>query len=235
MLKVGDPVPNFALASDTAGEVKAADLLGKRFVLYFYPNDDTPGCTIEACDFRDNLPDFSGINVPVYGISPNDVKSHTKFRAKFGLTFPLLADPDHAIAEAFGVWVEKSNYGKTYMGIQRSTFIIGADGRIERVWEKVKPADHAKDVLAQLRNAPVAQPPAPVVAETAPVVMLQVTPEDVAKKAVARQTSAKKPAAKKVAAKKTAAKKAAAQKAPAKKKVVKKVAAKKVVAMKKAR
>jgi thioredoxin-dependent peroxiredoxin len=230
MLKVGDRVPNFALASDTVGEVKTADLLGKRFVLYFYPNDDTPGCTIEACDFRDNLPDFSAIKVPVYGISPNDLNSHAKFRTKYGLTFPLLADHDHAIAEAFGVWVEKNNYGKTYMGIQRSTFIIGADGRIEHVWEKVKPADHAKDVLAQLRNAPVAAPAAPVVAEQAVVVTLPATPAVVAKKAVV-----KKAATKKAAAKKPAAKKAAVKKVPAKKKAVKKVAAKKVAAKKTAR
>jgi thioredoxin-dependent peroxiredoxin len=213
MLKAGDPIPDFALASDVAGEVKAADLLGKRFVLYFYPNDDTPGCTIEACNFRDNLPDFNVIDVPVFGISPNDLKSHDKFRAKFGLNFPLLADSNHAVAEGFGTWVEKNNYGKTYMGIQRSTFIIGVDGRVEHVWAKVSPAEHAKEVLTYLRAAPTVAiaPVAPVV--DPPTIAVVVT---------------KKPATKKVAAKKPAVKKAAARKAPAKKATAKKTAAKKV-------
>jgi peroxiredoxin Q/BCP len=158
MLQVGDPIPDFALDSDTAGEVKASDLRGQRFVLYFYPKDDTPGCTVEACSFRDNLPDFSALNVPVYGISPDNVNSHGKFRAKFGLTFPLLADPDHQIAEAFGTWVEKNNYGRKYMGVQRSTFVIGPDGRIEHVWAKVTPAEHVSEVLDYLRGTSVSTP-----------------------------------------------------------------------------
>lgn len=157
MLKAGDPVPQFALDSDDQGQVTTASLRGKRFVLYFYPKDDTSGCTVEACGFRDNLPAFGSLGVPVFGISPDNIKSHAKFRAKFELNFPLLADPDHATAEAFGVWVEKSLYGKTYMGIQRSTFIVGPAGAIERVWEKVTPADHAHEVLAALNElGPVA-------------------------------------------------------------------------------
>lgn len=152
MLQVGDQIPDFALASDTAGEVKASDLRGQRFVLYFYPKDDTPGCTVEACSFRDNLPDFSALNVPVYGISPDDVHSHGKFRAKFRLTFPLLADPDHQVAETFGTWVEKNNYGRKYMGVQRSTFVVGPDGRIEHVWAKVTSAEHVSEVLDYLRG-----------------------------------------------------------------------------------
>lgn len=158
MLQVGDQIPDFALASDTAGEVRSSDLRGRRFVLYFYPKDDTSGCTAEACSFRDNLPDFSALDVPVYGVSPDTVTAHGKFRNKYGLTFPLLADPDHKVAEAFGTWVEKSMYGRKYMGIQRSTFVVGPDGRIEHVWEKVTPANHAKEVLAYLKGSPADAP-----------------------------------------------------------------------------
>lgn len=214
MLQAGDVIPDFALASDTAGDVKAADLRGKRFVLYFYPNDDTPGCTVEACNFRDNLPNFSALGVPVYGISPNSIESHGKFRAKFELTFPLLADTDHAVAEKFGTWVEKNNYGKKYMGIQRSTFVIGADGRVERVWEKVTPAEHAQDVLEYLMStpSPVAVPPTRKVA---------------AKKVAPKKVAVKKVAVKKVAPKKVAVKKPATKKATSKKPTARKVAVKK--------
>jgi thioredoxin-dependent peroxiredoxin len=232
MLQVGDPVPDFDLASDKAGDVKASELRGKRYVLYFYPRDDTPGCTAEACNFRDNLPHFGSLKVPVYGISTDDVASHAKFRAKFGLTFPLLADTKHATAEAFGTWVEKNNYGKKYMGIQRSTFVIGPDGRIERVWEKVNPANHAAEVLAYLKTAPVATASAPVEtqppaapadpAEPAPEAAAE-TPTPIAASKTARKAAltggAKKAAAPKAAktAKKGAAKKSAAKKTAAKK------------------
>ncbi len=150
MLKVGDTIPDFILDSDSAGSVSAASLKGKRFVLYFYPKDDTPGCTTEACSFRDNLPKFGKLDVPVFGISPQDAKSHNKFRGKFSLNFPLLADVDHKVADAFGLWVKKKFMGREYMGVQRSTFIVGADGRIEKVWEQVKPEGHAEEVLAAL-------------------------------------------------------------------------------------
>jgi peroxiredoxin Q/BCP len=153
MLHAGDAIPEFVLLSDTVGEVSSDHLRGQRFVLYFYPKDNTPGCTIEACNFRDSLAAFNSLNVPVFGISPDDVSSHEKFRTKFGLTFPLLADINHHVAEAFGVWVEKSMYGRSYMGIQRSTFIVGPTGIIERVWEKVTPAEHAQEVLAYLSTA----------------------------------------------------------------------------------
>ncbi len=153
MLQEGDPVPDFDLTSDTAGRVKSADLRGQRYVLYFYPKDDTSGCTMEACSFRDNLPDFSSFGVPVYGISPDSVESHGHFRNKFSLTFPLLADTGHRTADAFGTWVEKHNYGRTYMGVQRSTFVVGPGGRIEHVWPKVNPSEHAKEVLTYLRSA----------------------------------------------------------------------------------
>jgi len=149
MLKAGDKAPTFKLASEH-GDVRSSDLKGKRYVLYFYPSDDTPGCTKEACSFRDNLPKFTQADVPIYGVSPQDVASKKKFSAKYSLNFPLLADAEHAVAEAFGAWGEKMNYGKKYMGILRSTFVVGADGKIEHVWPKVKPEGHAEEVLAYL-------------------------------------------------------------------------------------
>jgi len=159
MLKVGDPVPEFELVSQS-GPVKSSDLLGKRYVLYFYPADDTPGCTKEACSFRDHLPRFMSLGVPVYGVSPQDVTSKQKFADKYGLNFPLLADTDHKVAEAFGAWGEKSMYGKKYMGILRTTFVIGADGKVEHVWEKVKPEGHAEEVYRWL-NPSAAEEAAP--------------------------------------------------------------------------
>jgi peroxiredoxin Q/BCP len=209
MLQVGDPIPNFTLTSDSTGTVKASDLRGHRFVLYFYPKDDTTGCTAEACSFRDNLPNFSALNVPVYGISPDDVKSHNKFRAKYGLTFPLLADPGHEVADAFGTWVEKSMYGRKYMGIQRSTFVIGPDGHIEHVWEKVTPAEHAQEVLAYLNGTPTT-------AATG-------TPAQASMKTATKSTAR---AAKRPATKRRSAKKGAATKRPAKKAATRKTAKK---------
>ncbi len=152
MLKVGDAIPKFALESDTAGLVKASDLKGIRYVLYFYPKDDTPGCTIEACSFRDHLPKFSDLSVPVYGVSADNVKKHGKFTQKFSLNFPLLSDPERQLIEPMGVWVEKSMYGKKYMGVARSTFVVNAHGKIEQVWEKVKPEGHAEEVLGYLKG-----------------------------------------------------------------------------------
>ncbi len=154
MLQAGDLIPDFVLPSDTMGDVSASSLRGQRYVLYFYPKDDTSGCTTEACNFRDNLASFNALNIPVFGVSPDNIKAHAKFRAKFGLTFPLLSDNEHKVAAAFGAWVEKSMYGRKYMGIQRSTFIIGPAGMIERVWAKVTPAEHARDVLAYLNFLP---------------------------------------------------------------------------------
>jgi peroxiredoxin Q/BCP len=243
MLTVGDPVPDFALATDTAGEVKAAGLRGQRWVLYFYPRDDTPGCTVEACSFRDNLPDFSALGVPVFGISADDVNSHTKFRDKFHLTFPLLADTDHSVAEAFGAWVEKNNYGKKYMGIQRSTFVVGSDGRIEQVWPRVTPAEHVAEVLAYLRTPAQAETleqdgAAPAMAEVpfASEAREAVNPAP-ARKATARKAAKKvvKKSARKVAAKKSAAKKVASKKPAAKKSVARKGVAKKGAAKKSSR
>ncbi len=162
MLKQGDKAPAFTLESNT-GPVSSAALKGARYVLYFYPADDTPGCTREACSFRDNLTRFSSASVRVFGVSPQDTASKIKFAAKFDLNFPLLADLDHGLAGAYGLWVEKINYGRKYMGVQRSTVVVNGAGVIEKVWEKVKPDDHAAEVLAWLANvdAPAAGAPAP--------------------------------------------------------------------------
>jgi len=158
MLKIGDRAPTFTLESDSAGTISSASLAGKRYVLYFYPKDDTPGCTKEACSFRDNLPLFGGLGVPVFGVSADDVKAHAKFTAKFSLTFPLLADPERKLIDPMGVWGEKSFMGKKYMGIFRATFVVGADGRIEHVWEKVSPENHAEEVLAYLKGESTSAP-----------------------------------------------------------------------------
>lgn len=158
MLTVGELIPNFSLFAVPGGPVSATTFRGHKVVLYFYPADDTPGCTVEACSFRDRLPRFSGDGVRVFGISPQGSASHMKFAAKYNLNFPIIADDHHTMAESFGVWVEKSMYGRKYMGIQRSTFVVAPDGRVEKIWEKVKPEGHADEVLAYLRGE---EPPAP--------------------------------------------------------------------------
>jgi len=151
---IGQAAPRFNLPSSTGDNVKLADYVGKsRVVLYFYPRADTPGCTKEACGFRDAIASYRKLNVPVFGISPDPVEDVTKFATKFKLNFPLLADADHAIAEKYGVWQEKSMYGKKYWGAARTTFVIGTDGKIEKVFEKVKPEGHDQEVLAYLRGA----------------------------------------------------------------------------------
>jgi peroxiredoxin Q/BCP len=150
MPKAGDKAPDFSALTDSGEEVSLKDFRGKKVVLYFYPKDDTPGCTQEACDFRDSIQKFQKKNVVVLGVSPDSVKSHEKFKAKFELPFPLLSDPDHAIAEAYGAWQEKSMYGKKYMGIQRSTFVIDEKGKVAEVYEKVKVSDHIADLLTKV-------------------------------------------------------------------------------------
>ncbi|MBM3679891.1 MAG: thioredoxin-dependent thiol peroxidase [Actinobacteria bacterium] len=149
-LSVGDPAPPFDLADDAGGRVALADLAGRRAVLYFYPKDDTPGCTTQACGLRDGWDRLADLDGVVYGISPDPPDSHASFRAKFSLPFGLLADEGHLVAEAYGVWVEKSMYGKTYMGVERTTFVIGPDGVIEAVLPKVKPAEHLDLLLGAL-------------------------------------------------------------------------------------
>jgi peroxiredoxin Q/BCP len=150
MIEKGSIAPDFTLASDEGGDVTLSGLRGKKVVLYFYPKDDTPGCTIQACDFRDATPAFEKLDAIVLGVSPDSVESHGKFRKKFGLTFPLLADEGHAVSEAYGVWKERSMYGRKFMGVERSTFLIDEEGQVAEVWRKVKPKGHAEmleDVL----------------------------------------------------------------------------------------
>lgn len=151
-LAAGRTAPDFTLPVDGGGTLKLSELRGRAVILYFYPRDDTPGCTVEACAFRDNLPKFSGANAAVLGVSTDSVKSHDKFKAKYSLPFPLLADEQHKVAEAYGVWVEKNRYGRKYMGTERSTFLIDAQGKVARVWRQVKVDGHAEDVLAAARG-----------------------------------------------------------------------------------
>ena len=148
MLQDGDKAPDFALPADDGETIKLSSLKGKPAVLYFYPKDDTSGCTLEAQDFTRLAPQFKKAGVEVIGISPDSVESHQKFRRKYALAITLAADADKAVARAYGVWVEKSMYGRTYMGVERSTFLIDGKGRIARSWRKVKVPGHAEEVLA---------------------------------------------------------------------------------------
>ena len=153
VLQSGQPAPQFKLPSSTGKSVALADLIGKRrVILFFYPKADTPGCTTEACGFRDALPRFDSAQVAVLGISPDPVEDVTRFGQKFNIPYPLLADADHAVAERYGVWQEKTLYGKRYWGVVRTTFVIGLDGRIERVFEKVKPEGHQREVMQSIEG-----------------------------------------------------------------------------------
>ena len=150
MIEEGKPAPDFELTSDEGEKVRLSDLQGKPVVLYFYPRDDTPGCTAQACGIRDAWGDFAERDAVVLGVSPDDAGSHASFKAKYELPFTLLADPDHAVSEEYGVWGERKNYGKTYMGINRSTFVIDADGNVTKALYGVKPDGHAERVLDAL-------------------------------------------------------------------------------------
>ena len=150
MLKAGDPAPDFEAVLDSGDKVSLNQFKGKNVVLYFYPKDNTPGCTREACDFRDNISSLEDKNTVVLGVSPDSVKSHQKFKDKFELPFPLISDEAKDVAQAFGVWREKKMYGKTRMGIVRSTFIIGPDGLISKAYDSVKVNGHVEDVIASL-------------------------------------------------------------------------------------
>src|SRR5437868_14104486 len=150
MVSEGTAAPDFELTSDRGEQVKLSDFRGRSVILYFYPKDDTPGCTTEACEFRDAYDRFRERGVEVIGVSPDRVDSHRKFKDKYELPFPLLADPDHEVAESYGVWVEKKNYGKRYMGIERSTFVIDADGNVAKAMRRVDPETHADQVLKAL-------------------------------------------------------------------------------------
>jgi len=146
--KVGNKAPDFTLPTDGGGTLRLKDLRGKKVVLYFYPKDDTPGCTKEACGFRDALPDFSKLDAVVVGISKDSVARHDKFKAKYELPFTLAADEDGKVCEAYGSWVEKSMYGRKYMGIDRATFLIDETGTLRAEWRKVKVPGHVEAVLA---------------------------------------------------------------------------------------
>jgi len=152
MIAEGQEAPDFELASDEGDTVRLSDLRGRSIVLYFYPKDDTPGCTTQACGIRDAYGLFERAGAVVLGVSPDDEGSHAKFKKKYDLPFTLLADTEHAVAEQYGVWGEKSYMGRKYFGIQRSTFVIGKDGTVKKVFAKVKPAEHADDVLAVLAS-----------------------------------------------------------------------------------
>lgn len=152
MPEAGDKAPVFTLKDGNGKSVKLSDFKGKPVVLYFYPKDDTPGCTVEANEFQKSLKSIEKAGAVVLGVSPDNAESHCKFAKKFGLEFSLLCDEDHALAEKYGVWVEKNMYGKKYMGVQRATFLIDGDGRIAKVWPKVKPEGHAKEVLDALKS-----------------------------------------------------------------------------------
>jgi peroxiredoxin Q/BCP len=146
----GDPAPDFSLPADDGEVISKETLLGRRYVLYFYPKDDTPGCTTQACSLRDNFGLVTDTGVEVFGVSPDSVKSHVKFRAKYDLPYRLLSDEGHRMADAYGVWVEKGFMGKAYMGVERTSFIVGPDGRIEHVLPRVKPGEHVDLLLEAL-------------------------------------------------------------------------------------
>ncbi len=150
MLEENDLAPDFALRADDGSTVRLSKLHGHKVILFFYPRADTPGCTVEACEFRDLQPQAVEHDAVILGISPDPVEELRKFRDKFDLNYRLLSDEDHQVAEAYGVWKEKSMYGKTYMGVERSTFVIDEQGRIARAYRKVKPEGHAAEVVAGL-------------------------------------------------------------------------------------
>jgi thioredoxin-dependent peroxiredoxin len=152
MIEIGSAIPKFSLMNQNGEQVSSTTLKGQRYVLYFYPKDDTPGCTKEACAFRDLLPDFSGLNVRVFGVSADTEAAHKKFVDKYQLNFELLADTSRTLIEALGFWVEKSMYGKKYMGILRATVVVGAKGKIEQIWPKVSPEKHADEVAKFLKG-----------------------------------------------------------------------------------
>ena len=174
-LVIGKPLPAFDLETDTGDRLTSKRLKGQTFVLYFYPKDDTTGCTAEACAFRDSFPRFKKSGALILGISPDSAKKHTKFKAKYELPFTLLVDDEHMLAESYGLWIEKVFYGRKYMGIARTTIIVGPDGKIQHIFEKVNPAGHADEVMAfltggiaaleKLRPAPVEKKQAKVPAK----------------------------------------------------------------------
>ncbi len=151
-LKEGDKAPNFTLPTDNNKEISLSGLKGKKVIVYFYPKDSTPGCTKEACEFRDNLNSFQKLGTEIIGLSKDSVKKHDNFKEKNDLNFPLASDEAGAICEKYGVWVEKNMYGRKYMGIERATFLIGENGKILKIWRKVKVAGHVEDILSTIED-----------------------------------------------------------------------------------
>lgn len=151
-LTLGDKAPAFSAATDNGGTLGLADMKGKPFVLYFYPKDDTPGCTKEACDFRDNMSQFKKLGITVIGVSKDKPAKHDKFKDKYDLPFPLISDEDGKICEKWGVWIQKSMYGRKYMGIDRSTFLIDEKGIIRHIWRKVSVTNHINEVISEAKN-----------------------------------------------------------------------------------
>lgn len=149
-LQAGDPAPQFEMSADDGSTVSSASLAGERYVLYFYPKDDTPGCTAQACSLRDSWSRVTDTGVTLFGVSPDSVRSHVKFRAKYALPYRLLSDAGHQVADAFGVWIAKKFMGRSYQGNERTTFVIGPDGRIEHVLAAVKPAEHLDQLMEAL-------------------------------------------------------------------------------------
>jgi peroxiredoxin Q/BCP len=149
----GQPVPAFSITADDGSVVSSESLLGRHYVLYFYPKDDTPGCTTQACSLRDSWDRVTATGLEIYGVSPDSVRSHVKFREKYGLPYRLLSDAGHAVADAFGVWVEKTYLGRRYQGVERTSFIVAPDGTIERVLPQVKPAEHVDLLLTAVGAA----------------------------------------------------------------------------------
>ncbi len=192
MPQAGDKAPGFSLPDQSGATVSLSQFKGRHVVLYFYPKDATPGCTTEACDFRDEHSALVKAGAVVLGVSPDSVASHQKFATKQGLPFSLLADPDHALADAYGVWGEKSLYGRKFMGLIRATFLIGPDGKVVRVWPKVKVAGHVAEVLSTLQGggADAAEAPKKAPAK-APKAVVKKAPA-----AGAKAATVKKPAAK---------------------------------------
>ena len=151
-LTIGDKAPDFTIATDGGGTFCLSEMMGHNVIIYFYPKDDTPGCTKEACDFRDSLPDFSKLSSKIIGVSKDTVAKHDKFKSKYELPFTLGADVEGAVCEAYGTWVEKSMYGRQYMGIERATFLVDKEGVVQGIWRKVKVKGHVEEVLAAVQN-----------------------------------------------------------------------------------
>lgn len=226
MLSPKNPAPAFSMPSTSGRTVSTKDLRGKRFVLYFYPKDDTPGCTVEACDFRDNLARLNTSKVQVFGVSKDSIASHEKFRAKYGLTFELLSDADNAVAKTYGAFGEKMMYGKAVTGVIRSTFLIDADGKVERIWSPVKVQGHVDAVLAAIaESGAAAAKPATGTSASKPATAAKSSATIVPPRASTAKKSAttKSAASKSVAAKPaTAAKRSAAKNTSPTKSAVKK-------------